>query len=239
MLVTVRVGHQTPDPPAPGDGDGPGRRRLGPPVRRVLQPAVARAPAHARACRSRCSARPTSYRGTLQMTNPIVDLIGDRTGRIVPIYPQSEKAAIHTWELAELVEQALRRCERRGLADPVPGEVRRRLGLVDRQAALFGIHLPDVDGRQGAGPPPAGVRRAAPGAARARAAQARARTGRAGHPPRGRRRAGAPLPRPPALPADRRAAPRHRRDRGRPGRRPIRCTACCRATSAAARPWWP
>ena len=35
--------------------------------------------------------KPDVFRGGLQMTNPIVDLIGDRTGRIVPIYPQSEK----------------------------------------------------------------------------------------------------------------------------------------------------
>ncbi|NBQ05072.1 MAG: hypothetical protein EBU22_07235, partial [Actinobacteria bacterium] len=35
--------------------------------------------------------KPDSYRGVLQMSNPLVDLIGDRTGRIVPIYPQSEK----------------------------------------------------------------------------------------------------------------------------------------------------
>ena len=116
--------------------------------------------------------KPEEYRGALQMTNPVVDLIGDRTGRIVPIYPQSEKAAIHTWELAELVEQALRRCERRGIADPVPGEVRRRLGLIDRQTALFGIHLPAIDGRQGRGQAPAGVRRAAAGPARPRGAQA-------------------------------------------------------------------
>ena len=32
-----------------------------------------------------------SYRGGLQMANPVVDLIGDRTGRIVPIYPQSRE----------------------------------------------------------------------------------------------------------------------------------------------------
>ena len=44
------------------------------------------------------------------MTNPVVDLIGDRTGRIVPIYPQSEKAQITTWELAGWVENALERC---------------------------------------------------------------------------------------------------------------------------------
>ena len=61
-----------------------------------------------------------TYRGGLQMANPIVDLIGDRTGRIVPIYPQSEKAQITTWEVAGLVEEALRRCHDRGIADPVP-----------------------------------------------------------------------------------------------------------------------
>ena len=61
-----------------------------------------------------------SYRGGLQMTNPIVDLIGDRTGRIVPIYPQSEKAQLNTWEIAGWVENALERSPQRGLADPVP-----------------------------------------------------------------------------------------------------------------------
>ena len=84
-----------------------------------------------------------SYRGGLQMTNPVVDLIGDRTGRIVPIYPQSEKAQLSTWELAGWVENALERSRPRGLADPVPASVRQRLGLVDRGAALTTIHLPE------------------------------------------------------------------------------------------------
>jgi ATP-dependent DNA helicase RecG len=83
------------------------------------------------------------YRGGLQMTNPVVDLIGDRTGRIVPIYPQSEKAQINTWDLAGWIENALDRSRPRGLADPVPVAVRRRLGLVGREAALHSIHLPE------------------------------------------------------------------------------------------------
>ena len=83
------------------------------------------------------------YRGGLQMTNPVVDLIGDRTGRIVPIYPQSEKARITTWELAALVDQALRRCESRGVADPLPIADRQRLGLIGRFEALKSIHGPD------------------------------------------------------------------------------------------------
>jgi len=87
--------------------------------------------------------KPEVYRGGLQMTNPIVDLIGDRTGRIVPIYPQSEKASLSTWEIAGWVEDALHRCEQRGIADPVPAEVLGRLGLLGRHEALKRIHMPE------------------------------------------------------------------------------------------------
>ena len=87
--------------------------------------------------------KPELYRGGLQMTNPVVDLIGDRTGRIVPIYPQSEKSGLNTWELAGWVEDALHKCEPRSIADPVPEGVCRRLGLVSRQTALHDIHMPE------------------------------------------------------------------------------------------------
>ncbi len=83
------------------------------------------------------------YRGGLQMANPIVDLIGDRTGRIVAIYPQSEKAQINTWEIAGWVDETLRRCRERGIDDVLPDEIRDRLGLVSRFDAFTGIHLPD------------------------------------------------------------------------------------------------
>ncbi len=88
--------------------------------------------------------KPEMYRGSLQMSNPIVDLIGDRTGRIVPIYPQSEKASLSTWEIAGWVEDALRKCAPRGIADPIPAEVRDRLGMMSRATALHGIHMPDT-----------------------------------------------------------------------------------------------
>ena len=83
------------------------------------------------------------YRGYRQMTNPLVDPIGDRTGRIVPVYPQSEKIRLSTWEIAGLVEQALRRCEARGIIDPVPRAHLDRLGLIDRFHAIRSIHTPD------------------------------------------------------------------------------------------------
>jgi ATP-dependent DNA helicase RecG len=88
------------------------------------------------------------YRGGLQMANPVVDLIGDRTGRIVPIYPQSEKAQINTWEIAGWVEDALQKCRPRGIVEPVPSTVRDRLHLIDRWTALHGIHLPETIGEK-------------------------------------------------------------------------------------------
>ncbi|MDQ6724815.1 MAG: ATP-dependent DNA helicase RecG, partial [Actinomycetota bacterium] len=81
------------------------------------------------------------FNGRRQMTNPVVDLIGDRTGRIVPIYPQSAKAGLNTWELAGFVEEALRRA--RGMADPLPQEWRDRLDVVDRTWAFHQIHNPE------------------------------------------------------------------------------------------------
>jgi ATP-dependent DNA helicase RecG len=81
------------------------------------------------------------YRGTRQMTNPVVDLIGDRTGRIVPVYPQSEKAGLSTWELSDWISQALRRAG--DLVDPLPAEWRDRLNLQGRMWAMTQIHQPE------------------------------------------------------------------------------------------------
>lgn len=84
------------------------------------------------------------YRGALQMTNPVVDLIGDRTGRIVPVYPQSDKAGLSTWEVGAWVAEALRRCAPRGFAEPLPRRVLDRLQLIDRGRAFRSIHEPET-----------------------------------------------------------------------------------------------
>ena len=83
------------------------------------------------------------FNGRRQMTNPVVDLIGNRTGRIVPIYPQSDKAGLSTWEIGDWVAEALRRSAARGIADPVPGWVLDRYDLVTRPEAFAGIHAPE------------------------------------------------------------------------------------------------
>lgn len=91
------------------------------------------------------------YRGQHQMTNPIVDLVGDETGRIVPVYPQSGKAGLQTREIRRWVDEALRRSESRGISDPVPESLRRRHGLIGRHQALDNIHRPEtMDARHSA-----------------------------------------------------------------------------------------
>ncbi len=182
--------------------------------------------------------RADTYRGSLQMTNPVVDLIGDRTGRIVPIYPQSEKADLNTWEIAGWVESALERCTARGLADPVPAEVLERLHLIGRQQALFGIHAPETMAQKEEARRRLAFDELLAGAARAGPAQAGPRARSQGHTPRHLRCPGGPLPWPAALRPDGRPAGGHRRDRGGPGWPTSRCTGCSRATSGRARPWW-
>ena len=83
------------------------------------------------------------FRGDVQMTNPVVDLVGDRTGRIVAVYPQSEAGGLQSWDMDTLIAEALRRVMMvRGFADPVPTAVRDRYRLVGRAAAYGGIHRP-------------------------------------------------------------------------------------------------
>jgi ATP-dependent DNA helicase RecG len=97
------------------------------------------------------------YRGKRQLTNPVVDVLSapeterdheasDVTGTVVPVYQQSGKAEVHTWQLRRAVSAALQRTKQRGFADPVDDDVRRRHGLVDRTRAYWDIHRPDTVG---------------------------------------------------------------------------------------------
>jgi ATP-dependent DNA helicase RecG len=92
--------------------------------------------------------RVDAFRGRRQMVNPVVDVVGPsgkgsgQTGRIVPIYPQSGKAEVFTWQLRRLVDEALRRSGARGFAEPLDEALLDELDLVDRTTALRGIHAP-------------------------------------------------------------------------------------------------
>lgn len=87
------------------------------------------------------------FRGQLRMTNPVVDVlgnIGEKTGRIIPVYPQSGKADVNTWQINKLIDEAL---DRAGVFDdPLPAATKGPIGLVDRTTAYRGIHRPEEDG---------------------------------------------------------------------------------------------
>ncbi|MCU1494233.1 MAG: recG [Acidimicrobiaceae bacterium] len=125
--------------------------------------------------------RPTAFRGGLQMTNPRLDVVarptsagdsspsessparpvpadeaatvaGRHTGRIVPIYPQSDKAGIASHEIDGYVAAALERADREdAFADPLSARRRFELDLVSRAEAFHEIHEPrSFEARDGA-----------------------------------------------------------------------------------------
>jgi len=81
------------------------------------------------------------YRGARQMTNPVVDLVGDQTGRLVPVYQQSGKAKIGSTEIASYVAEALERTGR--MAEVLPVHWLEELDLAGRTEAFRGIHAPE------------------------------------------------------------------------------------------------
>jgi ATP-dependent DNA helicase RecG len=86
-------------------------------------------------------------RSRMQMTNPIVDIldrVGENTGAIVPVYPQSGKAEVFTWQLRKLLAACLQKTKPRGFAEPLDGRMLDERGLVDRSSAYWGIHRPEA-----------------------------------------------------------------------------------------------
>ncbi len=81
------------------------------------------------------------FRGTRQMTNPVVDLIGTQTGRIIPVYPQSDKHGVDSSDIGRWMAETLRRAGE--FTEPLPDEIRARFDLVDRTTAFHDIHLPE------------------------------------------------------------------------------------------------
>jgi ATP-dependent DNA helicase RecG len=84
------------------------------------------------------------YNGYRQMTNPIVDPVGNQTGRIVPIYPQSGKSSISSERLAKWIQDALVKCGPRGIDDPVPADILKARNLIARGEAMRSIHVPET-----------------------------------------------------------------------------------------------
>ncbi len=80
------------------------------------------------------------FRHRRYLVNPVVDPIGDRTGQIVPIYPQREEARINSETLGRLISGVFSHYPE--VADTVPRVIRSELGLLDRWEAFQLIHRP-------------------------------------------------------------------------------------------------
>ena len=86
----------------------------------------------------------TSRNGSLQMANPVVEMLGDDqesivTGRIVPVHPQV--GSVKPWAILRAMHIALTRS--RPIPDPVPTEMLERKGLISRDQAFSDIHFPE------------------------------------------------------------------------------------------------
>jgi ATP-dependent DNA helicase RecG len=84
------------------------------------------------------------YRRRLQMTAPRFELVRTgkepfNVGRIIPIYPAT--ADLSSDQIRKLMWETLGKAGQ--ILDPLPGEMRRRLGVVGRDDALRMIHFPD------------------------------------------------------------------------------------------------
>jgi ATP-dependent DNA helicase RecG len=85
------------------------------------------------------------YRGKRQLTNPVVDVLaklGENTGVIVPVYPQSGKAELFTWQLRPLVAAALDLAGE--LSEPLSDGIRTELKVRDRTWSYRKIHQPET-----------------------------------------------------------------------------------------------
>ena len=134
-------------PPDDGDrrrvGDGSGRLS-----RRVLQPAVAGTPAPPEQ-QVAFFGKVDDYRGRLQMTNPVVDLIGDRTGpdrrRSTP---SRRRPAFTPGSSATGSRRRCAKCRPRGIADPLPEPSARPASTSSTAAGVPRDPRAGVDGRR-------------------------------------------------------------------------------------------
>jgi ATP-dependent DNA helicase RecG len=87
------------------------------------------------------------YRGRRQMVNPALDVLGtageQTTGVLLPVYPQSGKANVQSWEIRRVVAELLKRSTPRGFEDPLDAALQDARGLTDRTRAYLGVHRPD------------------------------------------------------------------------------------------------
>lgn len=80
---------------------------------------------------------------SLQMANPMMDPLTEETLPIIPIYPQSAKTRVSTWDIHQAVKETLQRLGH-PLYDPMPQFIKDEHGFIDRHEAIHIMHLPNT-----------------------------------------------------------------------------------------------
>jgi ATP-dependent DNA helicase RecG len=95
------------------------------------------------------SGKVATFRGRRQMSNPSVEVVdGEWKGRVVPIYPQSERAGITSMEIASCIAEALQSIGE--ISDPVPPAVLRGHDFAPRGWSMWQVHQPESVGAKAA-----------------------------------------------------------------------------------------
>jgi len=81
-------------------------------------------------------------RRALQMANPMMDPLTQETLPIIPIYPQSDKSRVTTWDIHQAVKEILSRIGT--IIDPLPPFIKERYNFMDRHDAIRIMHTPDT-----------------------------------------------------------------------------------------------
>jgi len=85
------------------------------------------------------------FNGSPSIAGAKIDKVGDIRGQLplIPVYPQSGKQEITTWDVLALVKETLGRIEAMPLAEPLESELLEKYRIPDRNAAYRNIHIPD------------------------------------------------------------------------------------------------
>lgn len=83
------------------------------------------------------------FRGSPTINNAKIDKLGGaRAIPMIPVYPQSGKNEVTTWDMRNLIEETLGRFGARKLEEPFSQEVMDKYQIPDRNTAYLNIHFP-------------------------------------------------------------------------------------------------
>lgn len=84
------------------------------------------------------------YKGAPSFSSPRIDKVGDARGSMpmIPVYPQSGKQSLTTWDILALVKETLGRLGSLPLDEPLSPEILESYRLPSRNDAYLNIHLP-------------------------------------------------------------------------------------------------